>query len=42
MFRDDDGWTFGEDESTGEEEGANEDMTASTGEETEGTGCGGG
>ena len=42
VFRDGDGWTCGEEESTGEEEGANEDTTASTGEETEGTGCGGG
>ena len=42
VFRDDDGWTCGEEESTREEEGANEDTTASTGEETEGTGCRGG
>ena len=42
VFRDDDGWTCGKEESTGEEKGANEDTTASTGEETEGTGCRGG
>ena len=42
VFSDDDGWTCGEEESTGEEKGANEDTTASTGEEKEGTGCRGG
>ena len=41
VFVDDDEWTCGEEESTREEEGANEDTTASTGEETEETGSGG-
>ena len=35
VFIDDDGWTCGEEESTGEEVSANEDTTASTGEAME-------